>query len=77
MMRSAAMQEEVFIVLQGTLTMLLGEPPERVELPAESVIAIEPGTALQLRNETDEELVIFAYGAPPQAGQAEILDDPD
>jgi hypothetical protein len=27
-------QEEVFVVVVGTLTMLLGEPPERVELPA-------------------------------------------
>jgi mannose-6-phosphate isomerase-like protein (cupin superfamily) len=70
-------QEEVFLVLRGTLTIMLGDPPERVVLPAESVVAIEPGTALQLRNETDEELVVFAYGAPPETGKAEILDDLD
>ena len=29
-------QEEVFVVLSGTLTMLLGEPPEQVELPPEA-----------------------------------------
>ena len=68
-------QEEVFVVLQGTLTMLLGEPPERVDLPAESVVAVDPQTALQLRNETDEEVVVFAYGAPPEGGKGEFLDD--
>lgn len=26
-------QEEVFVVLDGTVTVLLGEPPERVDLP--------------------------------------------
>ena len=68
-------QEEVFVVLNGTLTIVLGEPPERIELPPESVVAVEPGTPLQLRNEADEELVFFAYGAPPEAGTAELLDD--
>ena len=37
-------QEEVFVVLSGTLTMHLGEPPERVELRPQSVVAVEPGT---------------------------------
>ena len=68
-------QEEVFFVVSGTLTMLLGDPPERVDLPAESVAAVEKGTALQLRNETDDEAVVFIYGAPPVTGQAEFLDD--
>jgi mannose-6-phosphate isomerase-like protein (cupin superfamily) len=68
-------QEEVFVVLSGTLTMLLGDPPERVELEPLSVVAVRPGTALQLRNQGEEEAVVFAYGAPPVAGQAEYLDD--
>ncbi len=68
-------QEEVFVVLSGTLTMLLGEPPERVDLSPESVAAVEPGTPLQLRNETDDEVVVFAYGAPPERGETEFLDD--
>lgn len=70
-------QEEVFVVLQGNLTMLLGEPPEQLELPPRSVVVVEPGTPLQLRNRTDEEVVVFAYGAPPVTGQAELLDDLD
>src|ERR1700676_5709950 len=43
-------QEEVFIVLEGTLTVLLGDPPERFDLPAQSVVSLEPGTGIQLRN---------------------------
>ena len=68
-------QEEVFVVLAGTLTMLLGDPPEHHELPPESVVAVAPGTGIQLRNESDAEVVVFAYGAPPVTGQAEYLDD--
>jgi mannose-6-phosphate isomerase-like protein (cupin superfamily) len=68
-------QEEVFVVLDGTLTMLLGDPFERVDLPPRSVVSVEPGTGLQLRNETDGEVVVFAYGAPPVAGKAEFLED--
>jgi mannose-6-phosphate isomerase-like protein (cupin superfamily) len=69
-------QEEVFVVLAGTLTMLLGDPPDRVDLPPESVVAVEPMTPLQVRNEGDEELVLFIYGAPPEQAGADFLDDP-
>jgi mannose-6-phosphate isomerase-like protein (cupin superfamily) len=69
-------QEEVFVVLSGTLTMLLGDPPERFDLPPRSVVAVEPMTPLQARNETDEELVLYIYGAPPEQAGAEMLDDP-
>jgi len=68
-------QEEVFVVLSGTLTMHLGDPPNRVELPPESVVAVEPGTALQLRNEGDEEAVVFIYGAPPVQEGADFFPD--
>ena len=70
-------QEEVFVVLQGTLTMLLGEPPEHVELKPRSVVAVEPKTPLQLRNDSDEEVVVFIYGAPPVQAGAEFFDDPE
>jgi uncharacterized cupin superfamily protein len=68
-------QEEVFTVLTGTLTMHLGDPPERVELPPQSMVAVEPGTALQLRNDGDEDVVVFIYGAPPVQAGADFLDD--
>jgi mannose-6-phosphate isomerase-like protein (cupin superfamily) len=69
-------QEEVFVVISGRLTMLLGEPPEGVDLPPTSVVAVEPMTPLQVRNEGDEELVLFIYGAPPEQAGADFLDDP-
>jgi uncharacterized cupin superfamily protein len=68
-------QEETFVVLEGTLTILLGDPPERFELGPRSVASVKPGTAIQLRNETDDAVSVFAYGAPPVVGDAEILDD--
>jgi quercetin dioxygenase-like cupin family protein len=69
-------QEEVFVVISGTLTMLLGEPPERVEgLGPQSVVAVEPMTPLQVRNESHEELVLYIYGAPPEQAGADMLPD--
>ena len=68
-------QEEVFVVLSGRLTMLLGEPPDRVDVGPQSVVAVEPGTPLQVRNESDEELVLYIYGAPPEQAGADFFDD--
>lgn len=68
-------QEEVFVVLEGALTVDLGDPSERHELTRGSVLVVQPGTALQLRNTGDEELVLFIYGAPPVTGQAEFFPD--
>ena len=70
-------QEEVFVVVSGTLTMLLGDEPERVDLGPGGVVAVEPMTPLQMRNESDEELVVFVYGAPPLQDGADFLDDVD
>src|ERR671933_729247 len=66
-------QEEVFVVISGTLTMLLGEPPERVDVGPQSVVAVEPGTPLQVRNESDEALVLYIYGAPPEQAGGEYF----
>jgi mannose-6-phosphate isomerase-like protein (cupin superfamily) len=68
-------QEEVFVVVSGTLTMLLGDEGERVDLEPGSVVVVDPMTPLQMRNETDEELVCFVYGAPPVKAGADMLDD--
>ena len=67
-------QEEVFVVLAGTLTIDLGEPPERHEVPRGGVVVVERGTILQLRNTGDEELSLFIYGAPPETGKSEFFD---
>jgi mannose-6-phosphate isomerase-like protein (cupin superfamily) len=68
-------QEEVFVVLEGSLTADLGEPPERHELARGSVLVVEQGTILQLRNAGSEDLVLFIYGAPPVRGQGEFFPD--
>ncbi len=68
-------QEEVFVVLEGTLTIHMGEgdDPERHELEAGSTLIVQPGTALQLSNRGEAELQLFVYGAPPEHGQATFL----
>jgi mannose-6-phosphate isomerase-like protein (cupin superfamily) len=68
-------QEEVFVVLAGTLTVDLGEPPERHEVERGGIVVVQPGTILQLRNGSDEELVLFIYGAPPVREGADFFDD--
>jgi quercetin dioxygenase-like cupin family protein len=35
-------QEETFVVLEGTLTMYLGDPPERVDVPKGGVVTCAP-----------------------------------
>jgi mannose-6-phosphate isomerase-like protein (cupin superfamily) len=67
-------QEEVFVVLEGTLTIDLGEPPERHEVPPGGVVVVERGTILQLRNAGEDEVVLFIYGAPPETGKSEFFD---
>jgi mannose-6-phosphate isomerase-like protein (cupin superfamily) len=67
-------QEEIFVVLAGTLTVDLGDPPERHEVPSGGVVVVERGTILQLRNTGDEEAVLFIYGAPPETGKSEFFD---
>jgi mannose-6-phosphate isomerase-like protein (cupin superfamily) len=68
-------QEEVFVVLEGTLTMHLGDPPERIELAPHSVVAVDPGTPLQLQNDGDGAVVVFVYGAPPEQAGADFFPD--
>ncbi len=67
-------QEETFVVLSGTLTMYLGEPPERHDVQAGGLIHVDAGTALQTVNHGDTDLVVYAYGYPPESENAEILD---
>ena len=65
----------MFVVLDGTLTVDLGEPPDRHVLERGSVLVVQPGTILPLRNAGDEELVLFIYGAPPVSEGADFYDD--
>ena len=69
-------QEEVFVVLAGTLTIHMGEDGavEQHELAQGSVLIVQPGTALQLSNRHEDELRLFILGAPPQRGETTFLD---
>ena len=67
------LQEETFVVLAGTLTMYLGDPPERRDVPTGGLIHVDAGTALQTANHGAEDLVVYAYGSPPDYG-ADVLE---
>ena len=68
-----AEQEETFVVMSGELTMYLGEPPERVDVPAGGVVHVPGGTALQTANHGPEDLFVYASGYPHDNG-ATILE---
>jgi quercetin dioxygenase-like cupin family protein len=67
-------QEETFLVLGGTLSMYVGEPPERHDVPTGGLVHVAAGTPLQSVNHGAEELLVYAYGAPPEDAHADILD---
>jgi quercetin dioxygenase-like cupin family protein len=68
------LQEETFVVLSGTLSMYVGEPPERHDVPAGGLIHVEPGTPLQSVNHGETDLLVYAYGFPPERDRADLLD---
>jgi quercetin dioxygenase-like cupin family protein len=67
-----AEQEETFVVLSGTLSLYVGEEPERIDVPAGGVIGVPGGTPQQTVNHASEDLVVYAYGYPPDEG-AELV----
>lgn len=67
-----AEQEETFVVLRGRLTMYLGEPPQRHDVPVGGIVHVRAGTPLQAANDGDDDLLIYAYGSPPDEG-ADVL----
>jgi quercetin dioxygenase-like cupin family protein len=67
-------QEETFVPVAGTLTMYLGEPPERVEVEVGGLVHVEPGTELQTANHGDADLLVYVYGIPPETESAELLE---
>jgi mannose-6-phosphate isomerase-like protein (cupin superfamily) len=61
-------------VLAGTLTMYLGDPPERVVVARGGLIHVAATTPLQTVNEGAEDLLVYVYGYPPENEHAEILE---
>ena len=43
-------------------------------MPTGGLIHVEPGTPLQAANHGHEDLVLHAYGTPPESEHAQILD---
>ncbi len=66
-------QEEVFVVVEGTPAVMLGDPPERYDAPRGTLVVVEPGTPLKWFNDGAEDALVFAYGAPAES-QPEILE---
>jgi quercetin dioxygenase-like cupin family protein len=68
------LQEETFVVLAGTLSMYLGDPPERHDVPPGGLVHVEPGTAVQAANHGYDDLLVYVYGYPPESEHADILE---
>jgi quercetin dioxygenase-like cupin family protein len=66
-------QDETFVVLAGTLSIYLGDPPERRDVQAGSLVHVTSGTALQSVNHGAADLVVYAHGWPPEDHHAELL----
>jgi uncharacterized cupin superfamily protein len=67
-------QDETFVPVRGVLTMYIGEPPTRHEIPVGGLVHVEAGTAQQMVNETDEEILVFVYGAPAERAGADVIE---
>jgi quercetin dioxygenase-like cupin family protein len=66
-------QEELFVVLEGTATLALGDPGDPIALPRGSIAIVEPQTPVQVRNDSNEDTIVLIVGAPPEEGRAEYL----
>jgi mannose-6-phosphate isomerase-like protein (cupin superfamily) len=67
-------QEETFVVIQGTLSIEFGDTGERRLVTSGGVVHVPPTTPFQLANVGDVELLLYAHGSPPEAGRAEFLE---
>jgi quercetin dioxygenase-like cupin family protein len=65
-------QDETFVVLAGTLSIYLDDPPERHDVAAGSLVHVTAGTALQSVNHGEDDLVVYAHGWPPEDESAEL-----
>ncbi len=69
-------QEEVFVVLDGTLTIHMGEgdEPERHELAKGSVLSSSRARRCSSRTATTTSCACFIVGAPPERGETTFLE---
>jgi quercetin dioxygenase-like cupin family protein len=67
------LQEETFVVVSGTLSMYVGEPPRREDVAVGGLIHVAPQTPLQTVNHGDDDLLVYVHGWPPEDERAELL----
>ena len=60
-------QEEVFVVVDGNPSVMLGDPSTRHDTPRGTLVVVEPGTPLKWFNDSEADALIFAYGAPAES----------
>ena len=68
-----ARQDEAYFVLEGTLTVYLGEPPSAVEVQERGLLHVPAGTPVQSANRGERDLVVLAVGTPPEDERSELL----
>lgn len=69
-------QEELFHVVSGTGTVVVGPDKEEIQIPEGGFFRPETTTPRHLRNDTDEEVVWLIVGAPAVV-EAQLWDDYD
>jgi hypothetical protein len=57
----------VFVVVEGSPSVMLGDPPTLHEAPPGTLVVVEPGTSLRWQNDGETAALIFAYGAPVES----------
>ena len=68
-------QEEIFVCLEGAAMLLLGDPPEAVELAEGTIAIVGTSTPVQMANRGAVDAVVLIVGAPATTGDAEYLPD--
>jgi mannose-6-phosphate isomerase-like protein (cupin superfamily) len=66
-------QEELYLVVRGTLTMRFGDEIRRVRAPA--AVRVAPATRRSHRNEGDEPVELWALSRQLDHGDATKIDD--
>ena len=70
-------QEELFVVLEGVATLVIGEPGEPIDLPTGSITVVKPRTVSQLVNTGADDAIVLIVGAPPEEGMVKYLPAPE
>ena len=59
-------QTELYVVLEGTGRMRIGDEPEPLTLEPRSCVLVDPDTVRQVFNDTDADVLWLVVGTPPE-----------